>query len=76
MNRLAITFAVVGFFVLAGAASLGGCAVYTCALRGVIGAAVIFVATRLGFKVLVSVIADAMSRPATSRERPNERSDQ
>ena len=73
MNRLAVTFAVMGFFVLAIVASLGGCSAYTCAVRGLIGAAVIFVATRLGFKVLVAVIADAMSRSEVSQEHTDER---
>ena len=76
MNRLALTCAVIGLFVLAFVAWLGGCTPFTCATRGLIGAVVIFVAARLGLKLLVAVVADTMARSETSREPEGKRSSQ
>ena len=76
MNRLALTCAVIGLFVLAFVAWVGGCTPFTCATRGLTGAVLIFVAARLALKLLVAVIADTMARSGTSRETPGERSSQ
>ncbi len=62
MTQWAVTAAVMGFFLLAFAGWLGGCTIFRCAVRGLIGAVVIFVAVRLLLKLFVRIVAETMAK--------------
>ena len=59
MRRLSATIAIAGFFVLAGVAMARSVPVFDCAVRGLIGAAVLFVVAQVAGKAVVSVVVDA-----------------
>ena len=73
MNRWAVTAAVMGFFALAFVAWLGGCTTFRCAIRGLIGAGIVYVLVRFALKVLVNVIAETLAKTQMSPEEPTER---
>ncbi len=73
MKRVALSIAVMGFFVLALVGWLGGCTMFTCGVRALIGAGVIFLIVRIAFKLLVGVIADTMVKARMSRDEESER---
>ena len=65
MNRLAMSVAVVGLLVLAGVGWLSDLPPLTCAIRAAVGAAVLFVVTRVGARMALSLIVDEVIRSAT-----------
>ena len=73
MRRYAISVAVAGFFVMATVAYLSEVPVLVCALRGLAGAAVLYVMTHVAGKVVLGIVVDAMVRDRTGREPSSER---
>ncbi|KKL24848.1 hypothetical protein LCGC14_2411220 [marine sediment metagenome] len=76
MNRLALTIAATGLFVLAIVAWLGGCTIYACAVRALVGGVAIYLGSRVALNLLAGIIADTIVRARMSqdedRTRPNE----
>ena len=60
MRRYAMTIAIIGFFVLSGVGCLCGVPVGVCAMRGVVGAAVLYVLTTLAGKIILGIVVEAM----------------
>lgn len=67
-RRMALTAAVLGFFVLAGVGWSGGVPVDACAMRAGIGMVVVYVMARVLNWVLVQAVADAVVRAASEKE--------
>ncbi|KPK86764.1 MAG: hypothetical protein AMJ81_00435 [Phycisphaerae bacterium SM23_33] len=62
-----------GLFVLAGAAWLGGCSTFTCALRGLIGGVIIYLGARVALKLLASIVADTIVKAKMSQNHKAEK---
>ncbi len=79
MRRIALLVAIIGFLALAAVGMVSGVPPFTCAVRAVIGAVVLFALTMMGGRFVLSVLVDAFLRPGRplhnekdhSRERGN-----
>lgn len=60
MRRVATSVAVMGFFTLAIVGSVSGVEPYTCALRALAGAAILFVLVRVTGRMAAGFLVDAM----------------
>ena len=70
MRRVSAQLAAGGFFVLAAAAWSGGASPLTCGLRGLAGAAGVYVLTRVAGAVVLGLMVRAILQARTpSRER-------
>lgn len=61
--------AVVGFFAVAFAGTLGGVPAHVCSLRALVGAAAMYVLTRMAGGVVVRMVADAAVRGMTTQQQ-------
>lgn len=62
MRRLAMKAAIFGLFLAAGASWLGGCGPTTCAIRGVVGAVVMYLVAKIALGLVIRIIADTAVR--------------
>ena len=69
MNRMALTMAVMAFFVLALVGWLGGSTTFTCAVRALIGAGAVYFLTRFALKLLTNIVADAVVKTRMAQEQ-------
>jgi uncharacterized membrane protein len=78
MNRAASISAVVAFFGMALIGAVSGATPFTCALRALAGAAIMYVFMRVAGRVVVAILVEALvGRPPASPEEkdpPHERS--
>jgi len=72
-RRLAVTIAVLGFFVLAAVGWCAGLSTDACAVRAAVGMVVLYVMVRVAHRVVVSIVADAIVRNAADREATKNR---
>ena len=60
MRRFAATVAIMGFFVLTGIALIFDVPVFDSALRGLIGAAVLYVIVKIASRLVLNIMVDAV----------------
>lgn len=69
MNRIAIKIALAGFFALALVGWASELDVLTCATRALMGAAAVYLVTRIALGWLIGVLVRAMAQPSGSERR-------
>jgi len=62
VRRYTVTIAILGFFVLSAVGCLSGVPVWVCAMRAVIGAAVLYVVATIAGRTILHIVVDAMVR--------------
>lgn len=69
MRRLAMTAAVISFFSLAIVGSLCGVPPFTCAIRAVVGAVVVFILAKTVVRVFVNIMVDTIVRNSSPNDK-------
>ncbi len=64
MKRLAVTIAVMTFFASAGLGLAGGATPFSCSMKAVAAAVVIYIVARIAGGIAARIIADAMVQSA------------
>ena len=68
MRRMSVPVAVAGFFVLAFVGWASGVPPFTCAIRALIGAAVLYVLATIAGRVIVNIVVDSIIRDSPEGE--------
>ena len=73
MHRVATTIAVFGMLVLAGVGYLSGLTMLACTIRAVVGAVILYVASRVAMSLVLAIMVSAVisSGQANKPERAN-----
>ena len=71
MRRMSLTIAVAGFFVLAIVGWASGVDPFTCGVRALIGAAILYVLATLAGRIVLRIMVDTVVK-GTSRQRPEQ----
>ena len=76
MKTLAVTIAVIGFFVLATIGWACGASPYGCGMKAAAGAVIIYLLARVSGRVLIGIVADGIVRDMLrSKESTEEQSE-
>lgn len=77
MRRISLSIAVAAFFIMAIVGWLSGVEPFTCGLRALVGAVVLYVLAKMGGRIVLRMMADAImsgsSRDRGSRNDTHER---